>query len=302
MKRFNLLLVFLLAFGETSYTQPLAKQGAGFLAKGMKNSALRSPGLLDVRSFLQRVVRVPLPVAPYSPLPLSESLLPVTFYRVVQPASQALLSKRNVDAFIFDLDGTLLNSLGAWENAASNYLKTRGIYLPTDLQRQIEQLSLTDGALLLKERYHFEESPEELVAATIRPVGEHYYHDIPAKTMVPALLSHLRAQGIKMAVATASHADFARGALKRLDLLDYFEFIITCDEVGAGKTDPRVYEEARKRLGVEKARTVVVEDAPYALETAHDAGFKTIGVAEEHYQDKAVQMRKIADLFLDFDK
>ena len=229
------------------------------------------------------------------------SILPVTPPSFSLP-SYMLLSKQKIDAFIFDLDGTLLNSLSAWKNAASNYLKTRGINLPPNLQAQVEQMSLMDGARVLKEHYNLKETPEELVAATIRPVGERYYNDIPAKTYVPQLLSYLQSQGVKMAVATASHPDFARGALERLGLMNYFEFIITCDEVGVGKTDPRVYEEAIKRLGTQRERTVVVEDAPYALETAHAAGFRTIGVAEEYYQDKMLQMQKIADLFLDFDK
>ena len=101
-----------------------------------------------------------------------------------------------------------------------------------------------------------------------------------------------------MAVATASHADFAREALKRLGLLDYFEFIITCDEVGAGKRSPLVYEVAAKRLGAEKSRTVVVEDALYALKTAHEAGFKTIGVADPHSAADAPEIHQTADLFL----
>ena len=271
---------------------------------GLEKSAWRSVGLFDIRAIVQRsIAQRPMltswrPVfVPTVSLPRSFSPLPAT-----QLKSYALLSKQNADAFIFDLDGTLLHSLDAWKNAASNYLKTRGIDLPPALQVKVEQMSLMDGARVLKERYHFEESPEELVAATIRPVGEHYYKDIPAKVMVPALLSYLHSQGIKMAVATASHADFARGALERLGLLDYFEFIITCDEVGIGKTNPRVYEEALARLGAEKVRTVVVEDAPYALKTAHEAGFKTIGVAEEHYQNEMPQIQRIADLFLDFDK
>ena len=268
-------------------------------ARGVENSLLRSVSLPDFHAVVQRSVSaaVPLTVGT-APLPLSRVLLPSAFY----PRPNALLSKKNVDAFIFDLDGTLLSSLSAWDQAASNYLKTRGIALPPDLQAQVEKMSLLDGARLLKEQYHLQESPQELLAATIYPVGQHYYHDIPAKAQVPLLLAYLHSQGIKMAVATASHADFARGALERLGLMDYFEFIITCDEVGIGKTDPRVYEEARLRLGAEKARTVVVEDAPHALKTAHDAGFKTIGVDEEYYRKQAEQIRKAADLFLNFDK
>ncbi|MBO4674502.1 MAG: HAD family phosphatase [Elusimicrobiaceae bacterium] len=213
----------------------------------------------------------------------------------------ALLSKQQVDAFIFDLDGTLLDSLDAWKNSAVNYLYSRGIKPYSGLQEEMEQLSLLDGARILKERYQLKESPEELLNATLRPIGERYYRDIPAKTDVPLLLAYLHKQGIKMAVATASHADFARGALKRLGLLDYFEFIITCDEVGVGKRSPLVYEVAAKRLGTEKARTVVVEDALYALKTAHDAGFKTIGVADKHSLDDLPQIQQTADMFLNLE-
>ena len=213
----------------------------------------------------------------------------------------ALFSKQQTDAFIFDLDGTLLDSLDAWENSAVNYLQSRGIEPYPGLQKEMEELSLLDGARILKERYQLEGTPEELVNDTLRPIGEHYYRDIPAKAQVPFLLAYLHEQGIKMVVATASHADFARGALERLGLLDYFEFIITCDEAGAGKRSPLVYETAVKRLGTEKSRTVVVEDALYALKTAHEAGFKTIGVADIHSFNDFLQIQQTADLFLDLE-
>lgn len=278
-----------------------------------------SPAVLGVRAAINGARKAALQVSgsqmsllksvPFFEVPVGESVEPLLtmFSSDVSLENEPfqpylLLSNHETDAFVFDLDGTLLDSLDAWDNAASNYLKTRGIEMPPDLQTKVEQMSLIDGAQVLKERYHLEETPEELLAATIRPVGERYYNDIPAKTEVPTLLAFLHAQGIKMAVATASHADFARGALERLGLLDYFEFIITCDEVGVGKTNSLVYEEAMKRLGASKERTVVVEDAPYALKTAHLAGFKTIGVAEEHYQNETTQMQQMADLFLDFDK
>lgn len=213
----------------------------------------------------------------------------------------ALFSKQHVDAFIFDLDGTLLDSLDAWENSAVNYLRSHGIEPYPGLQEEMEELSLLDGARIIKEYYQLEETPEELIEETLKPIGEHYYQDIPAKAQVPFLLSYLREQGIKMVVATASHIDFARGALERLGLLDYFEFIITCDEVGAGKRNPLVYETATERLGTEKSRTVVVEDALYALKTAHDAGFKTIGVADVHSSEDSFQIQQTADLFLDLE-
>ena len=216
------------------------------------------------------------------------------------PKDLALLTKRQTDGIIFDLDGTLLDSLGAWEHSGSNYVRSLGIEPMEELDKILETMSLLDGANFIKETYQLVEEPEEILAATLAPIKAHYYTDIQAKPQVPLLLAFLHAQGIKMAVATASDADLAKAALERLGLLHYFEFVITCDEVGIGKTDPRVYEQARRRLGTSKNRTVVVEDAPYALKTAHQAGFRTIGVAERKSAKQEPLMRQIADIFLSF--
>ena len=111
-------------------------------------------------------------------------------------------------------------------------------------------------------------------------------------------LARLKEQGVKMAVATASHKDFAQKALARLGLSDYFEFIITCDEVGIGKTSPKVYEVARERLGTAKERTLVAEDALHALETAHKAGFPTAAIEETHSLGQASQKMDVADYYV----
>lgn len=190
--------------------------------------------------------------------------------------------KTEVDGVIFDLDGTLLDSLSAWEHSGSNFLRSQGIEPPATLDDELEALSLTDGALLLKTRYHLPQSPQEILALTLRPIQAHYYDDILPLPGVPETLARLHAQGVKMAVATASDKELAQAALSRLGLLDYFEFIITCDEVGVGKSSPHVYEEALRRLGTSKNRTLVAEDALYALQTAYRAGFPTAAVEEAH--------------------
>ena len=206
--------------------------------------------------------------------------------------------KERLDAVIFDLDGTLLDSLGAWEHSGSNFVRSRGIVPPPSLDDELVSLSLMDGARLIKQRYGLPDSPEEILAQTLAPIQAHYYHDIMAFPGVPQTLARLKKQGVKMVVATASDGELAEAALKRLGLRDYFEFIITCDEVNSGKSSPAVYQEALKRLGTSRERTLVVEDALHALQTAHAAGFPTAGVEEAHSAGQRTLKQEVSSYYI----
>lgn len=203
--------------------------------------------------------------------------------RVCPAASDKFPGSDRIDAVIFDMDGTLLDSLSVWEHASANYLRTRGIELPAETEARLEHMSLREGADYLIEMFNLPQTPEALIAATIAPVRERYMKTIEPKPGVRELLARLHAQGIKIAVATAADTDMARGAFSRTGLLPYFEFMIDCNEVGEGKKSPKIYEEALKRLGTAKERTLVVEDALYALQTAKKAGFLTAGIADAYY-------------------
>lgn len=206
--------------------------------------------------------------------------------------------KKEVDAVIFDLDGTLLDSLWAWEHSGSNFVRSQGFEPPAELDEQLVQMSLLDGAQLIKETYHLPYTLEEIVEMTLQPIKNHYYQDIQPMPGIPEVLARLKAQGVRMAVATASYKEFAQVALMRLGLADYFDFIITCDEVGIGKTSPKVYEVAAERLGASKQRTLVAEDALHALQTAHQAGFKTVAIEEEHSAHQQAEKQAVADYYV----
>lgn len=209
------------------------------------------------------------------------SALPSTGGGAVQLAR--LPGKKEVDAVIFDMDGTLLNTLWAWKNSTSNFLRSRGIEPPENIDAEMAALSLLEGAREIKKRYGFKESPEELLEEVLATVRKFYEEDAMPKPGVPGVLQALKKQGIKICVATASDREFAEAAFKRTGLMEYIDFIITCDEVGVGKQNPLVYETALKKLGTDRKRTLVVEDALHALQTAKKAGFPTAGVYEGNF-------------------
>lgn len=251
--------------------------------------------------------------APVPSVPAAHSHLPIVSPTLSLPAPVSSLmpgsfsagpvvfpGKETVDAVIFDLDGTLLDSLSAWEHSGTNFLRTQGITPPEGLDEKLAKISLIEGARLLKEMFSLPQEPGEIVRLTLEPIRRHYFEDIPAKPGVPETLRRLKAQGVKLCVATASDGELARAALARLELLDLFDFVLTCNEVGVGKRRPVVYEEALRRLGTEKSRTLVVEDAPYALQTAHRAGFMTAGVADPHTLPGGTQqIRSQADFYIE---
>lgn len=212
--------------------------------------------------------------------------------------SRLFPSKAEIDAVIFDLDGTLLDSLWAWEESRKESTDVLGFAIPDELSRQLEAMSLDEGAALIKEIYNLSESTEEILDRKLAPIRTHYAQDIQAMPGIPERLARLKEQGIKMAVATASRKEFAELALTRLGLRDYFEFIISCDDVKVGKTSPKVYEVARERLGTMKERTLVAEDALHALETAHKAGFPTAAIEEPHSLEQTSQKLDIADYYV----
>ncbi len=206
--------------------------------------------------------------------------------------------KDKIDAVIFDMDGTLLDSIPIWDHAATKYLRSRGIELPEEIQEYVKNISLLEGARYIKEQLNLPDTPEDLLAGCLQIVRRGYLEEVPAKPGVEQLFQQLRAQGIKICVATSSDPVLARGAFERLGLLEYIDFIIGCDEVGVGKKSPDVYNAALARLGTARKRTLVVEDALYALETAKKAGFPTAGVPDSAYPASQIQtLNATADYF-----
>ncbi len=196
---------------------------------------------------------------------------------------------------IFDMDGTLVDSMTYWERLGREFLHSKGVRGDVEevLQRTIPMTMLESGELFRQE-FGLPGTAGDIAAEMNGVMAEHYRRDIPLKPGTAAYLEALRQAGTVMCVASATAEELMRACQERLGVASYFRFLLSCDEVGAGKDRPDVYLAAAKRLGAPPEEITVYEDAPYAARTAREAGFHVVGVYDESAAAKWERMRDIA--------
>ena len=192
---------------------------------------------------------------------------------------------------IFDMDGTLVDSMVFWKNLASEFLHRKGVQeISGDILERIKPMTMSESASLFQSEFSL---TGDIEAELNTIMDDHYRHDIPLKPGVAEYLHWLQAQGVKLCVASATAEHLMAACLGRLGVLPCFEFLLSCESVGAGKDSPAVYLEAARQLGAQPAEIAVFEDALYAIQTAKNAGFHVVGVYDESADWEAV--KSIAD-------
>ena len=169
----------------------------------------------------------------------------------------------NIQGAVFDLDGTLTDSMYIWLKAPVDLVRRYGGDPPEDLAQDLKEMGRREAAEYLRSRFSLSATPEELMDALNDLVTEEYRSRVPMKPGADQLLSHLAARDIPCCIATASEVFQAQAAMERLGLWQHFRFAISCVQYG-GKTRPDIYLEAARRLGTAPAETVVFEDALHA--------------------------------------
>lgn len=199
---------------------------------------------------------------------------------------------------IFDADGTLLDSMHIWETAGKRCMQQLGIAADDRLAAEMAQMSLDESAEYMHRKFHTAQSPAEIKAGVLSVVAAFYAQEAQAKTGVPAFLAAMHRQRIPMVIATSSHRAHIAAAMERLGLLQYFPRIFTCEEIGAGKRQPLIYQRAAAYLGLPPEQVFVFEDALHAVRTANAAGFVTVGVYDETSAADQEAMRSECRIYL----
>ncbi len=208
----------------------------------------------------------------------------------------------NFDAAIFDMDGTLLDTMRYWRFTTLEYLLAHG--LPVRDEDLLVMLDTSSRKLLydIAAREGIELPPRaELISELEGYMNRHYLQDAQFKDEhVPALLQKLKDHNIKMCVATGSHREFAKNGLGRLGVLDYFEFVTDNYERGDGitKADPQYFVNVAARLGTTPEKCVVFEDALYAIESAQKAGCRALAIEDQTARLQKEKIQQTADWYV----
>ena len=181
---------------------------------------------------------------------------------------------KNKKLLIFDMDGTLLDSMGFWQNLGRRYLESKGKAPENNLEKIIESMTLKESASYFKTKYNLEEDVDFLIKA--------------------------HSDGYKMCILTTSEKSQAIGALKRTGVLDLFDEIYTDRDFDLSKKNPQIYVKTCEKMGESPSDTVVFEDALYAVESAKKAQFTVIGVYDEYSKCDWQNIKNIANSTIDW--
>lgn len=197
---------------------------------------------------------------------------------------------------IFDMDGTLTDSMHVWKTVGSEFLKSIGKTPGDDVDRRFTSMSVYEAVDFMQKEYGVEGSRDEITDAINKSVEKRYLEEVPLKEGVVELLGELESLGVRMCVATATDEYMADAALTRLGIRRYFGKILTSRSVGAGKEKPDIFLAAAEFLGTKPNETAVFEDSYVAATTAKNTGFKVIGLYDISFAYKWDYTREIADI------
>jgi HAD superfamily hydrolase (TIGR01509 family) len=206
--------------------------------------------------------------------------------------------RAKMEGVIFDLDGTLIDSIWIWNKVDREVLARHGYAPDQEYLEHICKLNYSQCIEYILQRYDLGMSYDELSEELHQMAYKEYAGDVKLKPGAYELIIKLKKDGIKLGVATSCLRKMCEAALIKNDVFHLFDTFVYSDEIGKNKLEPDIYLIAAKQLGVEPKDCIVFEDLPSAAQSAVNAGMTVIGVYDEHSKHYSKQMKNICDLFI----
>ena len=205
---------------------------------------------------------------------------------------------KDIQGAIFDLDGTLLDSMYIWSEIGLKFLKNEGVTPPPGVEDEFVKMSLVQAAEFYIKNYAPDKTVMDIVNSINALIKDFYFEEVVLKPGVKEFLDFLKNKDVKMCVATATDKYMVEKALQRNGIDMYFTEIYTCGSVGAGKDTAVIYDKSLEHLGTDKEKTYVFEDALYAIETANKAGYKIVGVNDVSEKADPETVKALCDYYI----
>lgn len=200
--------------------------------------------------------------------------------------------------FLFDLDGTLLDSNSVWREVDRTFLARRGLPYTHAYYEGVAHSIFPIAAQFTKDFCHLSESCQEIMDEWMDLAGDAYARTVPIKPGVRAYLKQCKNEGRRMAVVTSSLRVHCEAALRRHELDKYFERVTYAQELGLVKQNAEVWRTAAREAGVEPERCTVFDDSLSACRGAREARMRVVGVYDDYYSGDQKEMEGFCDVYI----
>lgn len=206
---------------------------------------------------------------------------------------------RDIRAVIFDLDGSLVDSMWLWRAIDIEYLGRYGIPLPEDLQSKIEGMSFHETAVYFQEVFGIPDSLEEIKAEWNRMAWDKYANEVPLKPGIPKFLEGCRSRGIRLGIATSNSRELVENVIGVHGIRDFFSCVMSGTDVLRGKPAPDIYLAVAEKLQVEPSRCLVFEDIVPGIQAGKSAGMQVCAVEDVYSQYDRDRKLALADYYIE---
>ena len=205
---------------------------------------------------------------------------------------------KNIKACIFDLDGTLVDSMWMWPDIDREYLNRFGIEYDDNLKNEIDGISFHETAVYFKNKFGISDSVEKICKDWEDMALDKYKYEVKEKPGCTRFLEHLKSRGIKMGIATSNNRKLVDAVLNSLNMKDFFEVITTSDEVKRGKPAPDVYLTTANLLNVEPKNCLVFEDVVAGIMAGKSAGMKVCAIEDDFTKEVRQKKKELSDYYI----
>lgn len=204
----------------------------------------------------------------------------------------------NIEAVIFDMDGTIIDSMGLWKEIDIEHFAMYGKELPPTLQSEIEGMSFYQTAQYIKEQYDFPETIEEMIDLWNQMARKKYAEDVTFKPGAKEFLDYCKANNIKLGIATSNSRFLYDAVSEHLGFDYYFDCVLTGSEVLNGKPAPDVYLKVAENLNVEPSKCLVFEDIIKGIMAGHNAGMTVCAVDDDYSRSTTEEKKQMAEYYI----